>query len=215
MRCATFLALLFWAVSTFGEEPPLSAIEIEDGKAAKLQAIKELAAEISAMEERKRWAKGLPAKNEVAFSIRLKKNELSDLRKRTAEDFARLERWYRQKDAEERQEDAAKREHEITRLAQRKGELNLDDLKSLSDAIARALANHEGELLLRGVSTLSDKATESLAEHKGDLWLSGMTALSDKQAEALAKNKGGLSLNGLRSLSDKSAESLAKHKGWR
>ena len=99
-------------------------------------------------------------------------------------------------------------------LSKHKGELNLNGLTELSDAVAESLSKFEGDYLqLDGLTELSDAAAESLSKFKGEvLGLDGLTQLSDSGAEILSKRKGGLSLDGLTKLSDAAAESLSKCK---
>ena len=103
-------------------------------------------------------------------------------------------------------------------LAQNKGDLSLNGLKSLSDspghvALARKLAQHKRDLYLDGLTSLSDAAAQALAQRKRRLSLGGLTSLSAAAAQALAQHKGGLYLEGLKSLSDAAAKSLSRLKG--
>jgi hypothetical protein len=105
-------------------------------------------------------------------------------------------------------------------ISKRKGELLLNRLTDLSDAVAESLSKHTGgELGLSGLTNLSDSAAESLSKHKGDLSLSGLTSLSDAAAKSLSKHKGNLDLSGLTSLSDSPghlalAQRLSNYVGW-
>ena len=79
-------------------------------------------------------------------------------------------------------------------LALFKGELDLDDLESVTDAAAEALSVHQGDLSLDGLTTLSPTAAKSLAEHKGSLSFYGLKSLSAEVAEALAEHQGYIAL---------------------
>lgn len=94
-----------------------------------------------------------------------------------------------------------------------RGWLDLGGLKSLSDAVAKALSRQRGTLYLTGLATLSDAAAEEFGQHEGSLYLSGLKSLSDAAAESLARHKGLLALNGCLELSDHAASRLAKHIG--
>ncbi|WP_197442458.1 DUF1588 domain-containing protein [Lignipirellula cremea] len=100
-------------------------------------------------------------------------------------------------------------------LAQRKGNLSLDGLTSLSDEVAAALAKHQGGTLsLGGLTNLSDSAAAALAKHNGRLSLGRLITLSNGAAQALAGYKGDwLMLDGLTSLSDDAAKALAQRHG--
>ena len=92
-------------------------------------------------------------------------------------------------------------------------QLDLNGLKSLSDAAAESVSQHKGSLHLNGLKSLSDAAAECISQHKGKLSLNGLTNLTDAAAESLSQHQGDLYLDGLKSLSDAAAESLSKHKG--
>jgi hypothetical protein len=79
-------------------------------------------------------------------------------------------------------------------LALFRGELDLDDLGSVTDAAAEALSVHQGDLSLDGLTTLSPTAAKSLAEHKGSLSFYGLKSLSAEVAEALAVHEGYIGL---------------------
>ena len=92
-------------------------------------------------------------------------------------------------------------------VAQRKGDLFLDGLKSLSDASAHSLADHKGDLSFYRLKSLSDAAAYSLAKHEGRrLLLHSITTLSDAAVQALAKHEGEVWLGG------KAKAALAKEK---
>jgi len=79
-------------------------------------------------------------------------------------------------------------------LALFRGELDLDDLESVTNAAAEALSAHQGDLSLDGLTTLSPTAAKSLAEHKGSLSFYGLKSLSAEVAEALAAHEGYIGL---------------------
>lgn len=79
-------------------------------------------------------------------------------------------------------------------LALFRGELDLDDLESVTDAAAEAVSVHQGDLSLDGLTTLSPTAAKSLAEHKGSLSFYGLKSLSAEVAEALAVHEGYIGL---------------------
>jgi hypothetical protein len=93
------------------------------------------------------------------------------------------------------------------------GGLSLDGLASLSDDAAKALGMHYGYLSLNGLTSLSNAGAESLSRHDGGLYLGGLNTLNNVAAEALSKHEGELHLGGLKNLSDAAAESLSKHRG--
>jgi len=123
-------------------------------------------------------------------------------------------------------------------IAQHKGKLCLNGLKTLNDAVAHILAKHEGTLLLKSVTILSDTAVEALAQHKGEIWFDWARGLLTKHvadefvkkpdsidltlfafvenaaAQTVAQHKGDLFLNGLKSISDDASQALAKHEGY-
>ena len=84
------------------------------------------------------------------------------------------------------------------------GDLSLNNLNELSDAVAEALSKHQGNLYLDGMTELSDAVAEALSKHQGNLYLRGLrvSELSDKAAEALSKHQGNLSLAGQIEFSD-------------
>ena len=92
-------------------------------------------------------------------------------------------------------------------------QLELNGLKSLSDAAAESVSQHKGSLHLNGLKRLSDAASAYISQHKGKLSLNSLTHLTDAAAESLGQHQGNLYLDGLKSLSDAAAESLSKHKG--
>ena len=92
-------------------------------------------------------------------------------------------------------------------------QLELNGLKSLSDAAAESVSQHKGSLHLNGLKRLSDAASAYISQHKGKLSLNSLTHLTDAAAESLGQHQGNLYLGGLKSLSDAAAESLSKHKG--
>ena len=98
-------------------------------------------------------------------------------------------------------------------LALFRGDMDLDDLESVTDSAAEALGVHQGDLSLDGLTTLSATAAKFLAEHKGSLSFYGLESVTDAAAEALSVHQGDLSLDGLTTLSATAAKSLAEHKG--
>ena len=93
------------------------------------------------------------------------------------------------------------------------GNLDFDELKSLSAGTAEALSMHVGGLSLNELTSLSDDAAKALGMHYGYLCLNGLTSLSNAGAESLSRHEGGLYLDGLNSLSAGAAKALGKHKG--
>ena len=81
------------------------------------------------------------------------------------------------------------------------GELILDGLITLPDAVAAVLATHNGWLSLDGLKNLSSAAAKSLATHRGILSLGGLSSLTDELAVTLAEHQGELYLQGLQNLS--------------
>jgi hypothetical protein len=79
-------------------------------------------------------------------------------------------------------------------LAHFRGDIDLDDLESVTDAAAEALSVHQGDLSLDGLTTLSPTAAKSLARHKGSLSFFGLKSLSTEVAEALAVHGGYIGL---------------------
>jgi hypothetical protein len=91
-------------------------------------------------------------------------------------------------------------------------ELQLDNLKRITDAQAKLLSRHEGQLFLNGLNQLSDRQTELLSDHLGMLHLNGLMELSDTQAKSLSQTAGGLWLNGIVRLTDSQALFLSKQR---
>jgi hypothetical protein len=78
-----------------------------------------------------------------------------------------------------------------------------NSLESLTVAQARQLAQQEGDLSLDGLVVISDAVAEALAEHAGGmLSLNGLTTLSDRAAAALARHEEKVNLESLRSLTN-------------
>ena len=98
-------------------------------------------------------------------------------------------------------------------LANHDGELSLDCLISFNDspghiALAQKLAQKKGNLSLNGLKSISDAAVVALAEHTGYLSLNGLTHLSDALAKSLGKHGGPINLIGLEKLSAYGANQL-------
>ena len=98
-------------------------------------------------------------------------------------------------------------------LSMHVGGLSLNELTSLSDDAAKALGMHYGYLSLNRLTSLSNVGAESLSRHEGGLYLGGLKTLNNAAAEALSKHEGELHLSGLKNLSDAAAKALGKHKG--
>lgn len=99
-------------------------------------------------------------------------------------------------------------------LARHRGHLFIDDVASITDAVADALACHEGGCLsLAGLRSLSAAAAAALGRHGGDLFLNGVQTLRTSAARGLAHHRGRLSLDGLARLSSGAAAALALHGG--
>lgn len=79
-------------------------------------------------------------------------------------------------------------------LAHFRGDIDLDDLESVTDAAAEALSSHEGDLSLDGLTTLSAPAARFLTRHKGSLSFFGLKSLSADAARALAEHQGYIGL---------------------
>ena len=69
-------------------------------------------------------------------------------------------------------------------------EIDTENLKELTPKLAATLAKQD-DLRLDNVSTISDAVAVELAKHKGDvLALDGLATISDSVAAALAKQNG-------------------------
>jgi hypothetical protein len=98
-------------------------------------------------------------------------------------------------------------------LAKHDGELSLDCLISFNDspghiALAQKLAQKKGILSLNGLKSISDAAVVALADHTGYLSLNGLTHLSDELAKYLGKHGGPINLIRLEKLSAYGANQL-------
>jgi hypothetical protein len=99
-------------------------------------------------------------------------------------------------------------------LATHPGNLFLDKVASITEAVAEALGQHAGGCLsLDNVRMISWRAAGSLGRHAGDLSLNGLTRLHQTVALGLAQHAGELWLNGLAELEPLSAAMIARHRG--
>ena len=113
-------------------------------------------------------------------------------------------------------------------LAAHEGVLVLNDVSSLSPAVAASLAKRVGNsqavrangstakrtgtLVLNGLETLSTESAAALSAFTGELVLKAITELPPATAAALAKHQGRLHLTGLTTLSPETHTALQAHK---
>jgi hypothetical protein len=115
-------------------------------------------------------------------------------------------------------------------LAAHEGVLVLNDVSSLSPAVAASLAKRVGNsqavrangssvtakrtgtLVLNGLESISTEAAAALSAFTGELVLKGLTELPPDTAAALAKHPGRLHLTGLTKLSPETHATLQTHK---
>ena len=105
-----------------------------------------------------------------------------------------------------------------SKLAEHQAELSLNGLTTLDDvpghiALARKLARQVGQIELNNVQSISENAMAELAKHKGGISLNGLQTISGTLASAMMNHTGELSIHGVTSLSDEVALILAKHRG--
>lgn len=92
------------------------------------------------------------------------------------------------------------------------GDLSFYSLKFISPKVAKALGNHKFKLNL-GFESLPLDVADGLSDHSGGILLRSLSAISDKSAEALGRTKGGLCLDSLLEVSEKGLKLLSNHDG--
>jgi len=123
--------------------------------------------------------------------------------------FAKEESVSQEKRYEEYSEDDQKFFKEIE-----KGSFaHVNELTSLSPAIAKLLTHHLKFLSLAGVTMLHRDAAQYLGKHHGKLYLSGLTHFEFGVAEALGNHDGYLDLARLETILPEDARALARQKG--
>lgn len=103
---------------------------------------------------------------------------------------------------------------EAAALAKINGELVLDDLEVLPEAVAASLASHAGDLAFPSLTSISQGAAVALEKHVGRLTLGDHDefTIDATVARHLARHPGLLSLPSTRRLDSEAASMLAAHK---
>lgn len=103
---------------------------------------------------------------------------------------------------------------EAAALAKINGELELDDLEVLPEAVAASLASHAGDLAFPSLTSLSQGAAAALEKHVGRMTLGDHEdfRIDATVARHLARHPGPLSLPSTRRLDSEAASMLAAHK---